>query len=70
MATTKKTAATKKKKQPKVVLIRLPGKGKIDPKLIRKAVLKVHRKMLEDEAAAKAKGKSEANGDTHVVEAG
>jgi len=66
MANTKNSSAKPKKKRPKVVLVRLPGKGKIDANLIRKAVRKVHREMLEAGAAAKA----EANGDTHVAEAG
>jgi hypothetical protein len=48
-------AATRKKVEPEVVLFRLPGKGKIDPRLIRKAVVKVHREMREEFSAAKSK---------------
>ena len=66
MANTKNSSGKKKTKPSKVVLIRLPGKGKIDPKEIRRAVKAVIDERLKAEAEAKAK--VEANGKGHVVE--
>jgi hypothetical protein len=56
MATTKKGGTTKKPKKIKLVLHKLPGKGRIDPKAIWEAVIKVRDERLarEREQAASA----------------
>jgi hypothetical protein len=69
MPKTKMAGKKKKKKEREVVYIRPLGRGKIDPRLIRKAVIAVRNRRLKEEAEAKAKAGAEANGDARATEA-
>jgi hypothetical protein len=50
-----KSAAKRKKKRSNVILMPPIGKGNIDPKLIREAVIAVRDQRLREEAAARDK---------------
>ena len=52
----------------KTILIRPPGRGKIDPREIRRAVKAVFEERLKEEAEAKAKTAAGANGKAHSSE--
>jgi len=52
----------KKKRRPKVPIFDLPGKGNIDPRLIRKAVVEVYGQMLREEAEARLKQRDKSVG--------
>jgi hypothetical protein len=52
----------------KTVFIRPPGRGKIDPREIRRAVKAVYEERLREEAEAKAKADPGANGKAHPPE--
>lgn len=69
MPKVKKPGKKKAKKERQVVYIRPLGRGTIDPRLIRKAVIAVRNRRLKGEAEAKVRAMAEANGDAHAAEA-
>jgi len=63
-----KTAKKRPKKRAQIVYIFPTRRGKIDPRLIHKAVVAVRDERLKREAEARAKAKAEANGEAPAAE--
>ena len=69
MPKTQKTRKKKpKKKEPEIILHRLPGEGNIDPRLIRKAVEEVIAERRKREAEERANARSSRNGKSQVAD--
>jgi hypothetical protein len=64
----KKISKRDREAMAKTVLIRPSGRGKIDPREIRRAVRAVVEERLKEEAKAEARAKADANGKAHPVE--
>jgi|GEM_PF-4612104 len=69
MPKSKKSGKKRPRKQRELGYFYPTRPGKIDPRLIRKAVIAVRDRRLREEAEAKAKARAEANGDVPVAEA-
>ena len=57
----KPTREQKKPGRPQIVLYELPGKGNIDPRLIRHAIVEVRDRRIKEEAEGKAKARLQSN---------